>query len=62
MGDTESLPDPRRADLHEDFKFLYVRTYVSNSFSCVLLGQYTSDPPYAYRFRTPYKMTIRGAD
>ena len=28
----------------------------------VLLGQHTSDPQYFYRFRTPYKMTIRGAD
>ena len=28
----------------------------------VLLCQHTSDPQYFYRFRTPYKMTIRGAD
>ena len=40
----------------------YVRTSVSNLFSLLLLGQYTSDPQYFYRFRTPYKMTIRGAD
>ena len=39
-----------------------VRPYVSNSFSLLLLDQYTSDPQYFYRFRTPYKMTIRGAD
>ena len=38
----------------------YVRPYVSNSFSCVLLGQYTSDPQIFYRFGTPYKMTNRG--
>ncbi len=30
--------------------------------SPVLHGQYTSDPQYFYRFRTTYKMTIRGAD
>ena len=40
----------------------YVRPSVSNSFSLLLLDQYTSDPQYFYRFRTPYKMTIRGAD
>ena len=39
-----------------------VNPLVSNLFSCVLLGQYTSDPQYFYRFRTPYKMTIRVAD
>ena len=64
------LPDPRGAGLHEAFQFssvrpsvrTSVRTSVSNSFSLLLLGQYTSDPQYFYRFRTPYKMTIRGAD
>ena len=25
-------------------------------------AQYTLDPQYCYRFWTPYKMTIRGAD
>ena len=64
------LPDPGRAGLHEAFQFLSVRPYVrpsvnpyvSNSFSLLLLSQYTLDPQYFYRFRTPYKMTIRGAD
>ena len=40
----------------------YVHPYVSHSFSCVLLGRYTSDLQYFYRFQTPYKTTIRGAD
>ena len=41
---------------------IFVRMYVSNSFSCILHGQYTSDPQYFYRFRTPYKITNKGAD
>ena len=40
----------------------YVRPSVSNSFSCVLRGQFTLDPKYFYRFWTPYKMAIRGPD
>ena len=28
----------------------------------VLLGQYTSDPKYFYKFRTPYKILGRGAE
>ena len=38
----------------------YVRRYVSNSFSLLLLGQYTSDLQYFYRFRTPYKWLLGG--
>ena len=34
--------------------------YLTNLFSCVLLGQYTSDPQYFYRFRTPYKNDYKG--
>ena len=30
--------------------------------SPVLHGQFTSDPQYFYRFRTPYVLTLRGAD
>ena len=54
LSSLTSLPDPRGAGLQEAFQFLSVRTSVTNSFSCVLLGQYTSDPQYFYRFRTPY--------
>ena len=38
----------------------YVRPSVTNLFSCVLLCQYTSDPQYFYRFRTPYKLLVGG--
>ena len=40
----------------------YVRMSISHLFSFVLLGQYTSDTKYFYKFQTPYKMTIWGAD
>ena len=41
----------------------YVRTSVSTlDFSFILHAQFTSDPQYFYRFRSPYIMTIRGAD
>ena len=64
------LPDPRGASLQEALQFLFVRPYVCTSvcpsvsmwLTCVLLGQYTSDLNIYYRFRTPFKMTIRGAD
>ena len=46
-----------------------IRPSVSIWFSFTLHGknklphaQYTLDPQYFYRFLTPYKMTIRGAD
>ena len=53
----------RRAGLHKAFQLSSVRSYVSNSFRCVLHCQYTSDHQYFfYRLQTPYKITIRGAD
>ena len=65
------LPDPRGAGLHEAFQISSVHTYVrpyfrtsvsTLDFSFIPHAQFTSDPQYFYRFRTPYKMTIRGAD
>ena len=58
------LPDPRGAGLAQAFQISSVRPSVRPSvsiwFNFVLHDQYTLDPQYFYRFRTPYKM-IRGA-
>ena len=73
MAEHISLPDPRpSASLQETFKFLSVRTSlrtfvhtsvrmsVSNSFSCVLLGQYTSDPNIFTDSGPPLKWLLGG--
>ena len=42
---------------------LFVRSLVSTlDFSIILHAQFTSDPQYSYRLRTPYVLTNRGAD
>ena len=61
-GPKRGRPCPGFPDLVRPYVRPYVRTSVSIWFNFVLHGQYTSDPQYFYRFRTPYKMTIRGAD
>ena len=46
------------------FLFFFFLRYQAVTRSEIKLphAQYTLDPQYFYRFWTPYKMTIRGAD